>query len=94
MNRSLLLALLMSPVLLAHAASSDRYWENCPGPACPAATPPTDHERAIQEHRRRPAADGDYMKAEPPAREPAGKAAREKLNDDAKRRLEDSRKKF
>lgn len=67
MNHRCLLLLLSLPLLPAHAASSERYWEKCPGPACPASVAPPDEAKAAPKDDRDKAAAREPAKAGKPA---------------------------
>ncbi|MBI5108185.1 MAG: hypothetical protein HZA62_05510 [Rhodocyclales bacterium] len=77
MKHKALIALIAGAMVQAHAATAEKYWEKCPGPACPASTAPTDQEPATADKGRRPAT-VDKKKADVPVKEPMDKAGSKK----------------
>lgn len=78
MNRMLLIGLAAGTIAQAHAATTEKYWEKCPGPSCPATTAPTEYERSTADGGRRPASADDQGKDAKSAMDPGGKAAPQK----------------
>lgn len=83
MNRKLLMALALGTMLQAHAAKTEKHWEKCPGPACPAKSPTPQQDGTILKDDQGKSSKGDSAKSAKPAykmkREPADK----KMKNDA-----------